>query len=87
MVDPDKPNKVKVGVTIDPKQRISAYRTANPQCYFYAKYSNIDKKHEKRILDLFKDMFRVDREYIHCNPSIAKNIIEGYFTDNLVNFK
>lgn len=86
MVDPDKPQKVKVGITINVQQRIRAYRTANPQCYFFALYKDFDKSHEKKILELFKDMFRVDSEYIHCRPDIAKNIIEGYFVDNDISF-
>lgn len=84
MVDPDKPYKCKVGITKNPKQRIKAYRTASPQCIFLIVYSNIEPFHEKKILDLLKDVARVDREYVHYHPSLVKNIIDGYFMDNNV---
>ena len=35
MVDPDKPDKCKLGITTDPSSRIKAYKTAAPNCYFY----------------------------------------------------
>lgn len=82
MVDPDKPNKCKLGITQDPTQRIKAYRTAAPQSFFFKVYESFDKRHEKRILSLLKEIVTVDREYVHCSPSFAQNIIEGYFDDN-----
>lgn len=81
LIDPDKPNRCKLGITRNPKQRLKSYRTANPQCSFLKVYELDDKKHEKKILDLLKDCFRVDREYIHADPRLVKNIIEGYFLD------
>ena len=86
LVDPDKPNKCKLGITKNEKQRIRAYRTAAPQCYYYSIYDNVEKIHEKKILDLLKDRFIVDREYIHCHPKIVQRIIEGYFTDKDIDF-
>jgi hypothetical protein len=86
MVDPDKPSKCKVGITIDPEQRLVAYRTASPQCFFKALYNNIELRHERKILSLLKEIVQVDREYVHMNPSIVKNIIEGYFEDNEVEY-
>jgi len=86
MVDPDKPNKCKLGITEDPNTRIKAYKTANPNCYFLMTYSIPDKTHEKRILNLLKDRFTVKREYVHCHPNLVKNIVEGYFTDNNIDW-
>ena len=81
MVDPDKANKCKIGITKNPKQRLTTYRTASPQCFFYSTFPIPAKKHEKQIIDIIREAFRVDREYIHCNPSIVKNIVEGYLND------
>lgn len=81
MVDPDKPSKCKVGITKDPTQRIKAYRTAAPNCYFSNVYSDVEHKHEKRILDILKDIFKVQSEYVHAEPRIVQNIVEGYFND------
>jgi hypothetical protein len=82
MVDPDKPNKCKLGITKDPHNRIRSYRTANPNCYFLVVYTIPDKIHEKKILDLLKDRFRVQSEYVHCHPNLVKNIVECYLNDN-----
>jgi hypothetical protein len=81
MVDPDKPNKCKVGITKNPDQRIKAYRTASPQCYFLSVYTDIDKHHEKRILELLRDIAMVDREYVHCSPTLVRSVVEGYLED------
>ena len=81
LVDPDKLNRCKLGITKNPKQRLRTYRTANPQCSFYHVYSIDDKKHEKKILDLLKDCFKVQQEYVYANPQLVKNIIDGYFLD------
>ena len=81
MVDPDKPTKCKVGITKDPSQRIKAYKTAAPQCYFLEVYQNIETYHEKKILAILKDVAKVHSEYIHCEPRLVKNIVEGYFMD------
>lgn len=70
-----------MGITQDPDQRIKAYRTAAPDCYFKKIYDIPHKIHEKRILDLLKDTVKVNREYVHCNPEIVQNIVEGYFDD------
>lgn len=84
MVDPDKPNKCKLGISDKPYQRIRAYKTAAPKCYFLKVYKNIEKHHEKRILDLIKDIAKVESEYVHYPPQLVQNIVEGYFTDNNV---
>lgn len=82
LVDPDKPNRCKLGISKNPKQRLKTYKTANPQCFFLNVYSLPDKKHEKKILDLLKDCFTIQSEYVYANPSIVKNIIDGYFMDH-----
>lgn len=82
MVDPDKKNRCKLGITKNPAQRLKAYRTSNPDCYFLQTYVLPDKKHERQILDLFADVCMVRSEYVHCNPDLAQTIIEGYFSDN-----
>lgn len=86
MVDPDKHNHCKVGITKDPNQRIRAYRTSNPEIYFSKIYKLPHRIHERKILDLFKDICKVRSEYIHCCPTIAQNIIEGYFTDHNIDY-
>lgn len=86
LIDPDKTNKCKVGITINPDQRLKPYRTANPDCYFKKVYTIPDKIHEKRILSLLKDVFTVRSEYVHGSPNIVQNIIEGYFTDNEISY-
>ena len=82
LVDPDKPNKCKLGITKNPDQRLRAYRTAAPSCYFLKVYPNFDKVHEKKILDLLKDIAKVRSEYVHFNPSLVQNIVESYMTDH-----
>jgi hypothetical protein len=81
MVDPDKPTKCKVGITKDPSQRIKAYKTAAPQCYFLEVYQDIETYHEKRILSILKEISKVQSEYVHLNPKIVQNIVESYFVD------
>jgi hypothetical protein len=81
MVDPGKPDFCKLGISIDPSQRIKAYRTAAPDCYFKKIYDIPDIIHERKILSLLSESFKVNRETVHCNPTIVQNIIEGYFTD------
>jgi len=84
MVDPDKPFRCKLGITRNPQQRIRAYKTANPQCYFFSLYEIPDSQHERRILSLLKERFVVRREYVHCRPELVKNIVESYFLDNSI---
>ena len=86
LVDPDKPNNSKVGITKNPQQRLRAYRTAAPSCYFLKIYNNVERFHEKRILSLLKDTFTVKSEYVYCQPGIVKNIVEGYFEDNGIEY-
>ena len=81
LIDPHKPDYCKLGITKDPEQRIKAYRTAAPDCYFKKIYEIPDIRHERKILDLLRESFKVNREYVHCNPIIVQNIIEGYITD------
>ena len=82
MKDPDKNNGCKLGITKNPPQRLKAYRTAAPACYYYMLYKIPNKIHERRILDLLKDIVPVNREYVYGNIIIIQNIIEGYFDDN-----
>ena len=81
LVDPDRPTKCKLGVTRDETKRIRAYRTSSPQCYFLKVYKDIDIKHEKRILDIMRELFIVDREYVHCHPDIVVRIVDEYFRE------
>jgi len=81
MFDPDKPSKCKVGITINIEQRLRSYRTASPQCTFTYTTEIPNKRFEKEIHELLKDTILLDREYVHCNPTIVQNIIEGYMTD------
>jgi hypothetical protein len=81
LLDPDKPNHCKVGITKNLKNRLRAYRTASPNCSFFYTCKLHDIKHEKRILDILSDTFTVRSEYVHCNPHIVKNIVESYFDD------
>lgn len=87
MVDPDKPSRCKLGITKNPQQRLRAYRTAAPQCFFYKLYDDVDRLHEKRILEIIKDIVHADREYVHCTPLFAQRIIEGYFSDVGISYK
>jgi hypothetical protein len=82
LVDPDKPTKTKLGITKNPQTRIKAYKTAAPSCYFLAVYPLPDQSHEKKILNLLRDRFKVQSEYVHCHPELIKNIVEGYLVDN-----
>jgi len=86
MVDPDKPHRCKLGITGNPSSRLRAYKTANPSCYFLKTYSIPDRLHESRILSIIKDRFTVRSEYVHCNPQLVQNIVEGYFVDNDISF-
>ena len=86
LIDPDKSNRCKLGITKNPAQRLRAYRTANPDCYFQKIYDIPDIIHEKRILNIMKDVFTVRSEYIHGSPRIIQNIIEGYFDDNDIEY-
>lgn len=86
LCDPDKPHKCKVGVTKDPKQRIRAYRTAAPGCFFHTVYENVEKRHERRILEELRGMTRVDSEYVHSSPEMVQRVVEGYFIDNDIHF-
>lgn len=86
LVDPDKPSKCKVGITKNPDQRIKAYRTANPECFFSVVYSIPDKRHEKQVISLLKEIFTVRSEYIHSSPKLVQNIIEGYLDDNDIQY-
>jgi len=85
-MDPDKGHVCKVGITKNPDNRLKAYRTSAPNCYYYGLYTIPDKIHEKKILDMMKDRFTVRSEVINCNPAIVKNIVESYFTDNEIEY-
>jgi hypothetical protein len=81
MVDPDKPSKCKVGITKNKEQRLRAYRTAAPKARFDLFEEIPAKYHERVIIDILKDIFVVDREYIHAPPQIVMNVVEGYLID------
>ncbi|UOK16772.1 hypothetical protein [Vibrio phage phiKT1024] len=86
LVDPDKTSRCKVGITKNPDQRIKAYKTANPECYFSVVYIIPDRVHEKKVLSLLKEIFTVKSEYVHSSPKIVQNIIEGYLDDNEIDY-
>ena len=77
MVDPDKMNRCKVGITKNPEQRIRAYKTANPKCYFSYVSAIKNKYVEKTVLYELKGAFVVDSEYVWSNPIIVQNIVES----------
>lgn len=81
LFDPDKPQTCKVGITKNPEQRLKAYRTAAPSCTFLKVFNNIPKYHEKRILELLKDIYTVKSEFVYAPPKMIQNIVEGYFDD------
>ena len=81
MVDPDKPNRCKVGITKNPDQRIRPYRTANPKCYFLKLWDVPHRVYEKQVLEEISHGFTVDREYVYCPPTLVQNIIEGFLVD------
>jgi len=87
LVDPDKPKKCKLGITINPKQRLRAYRTAAPSCYFKKLYPNFNRVHERPILDVMRDVAMVQSEYVHFHPDLVQNIVEAYFDDNNITYK
>lgn len=83
--DPDKLNRCKVGITKNPDQRIRPYRTSNPDCYFYKIFRIPDNNyrfHEREILTLLKDVFKVRSEYVYGSSKMISNIIECYLEDN-----
>lgn len=86
LIDPDKSHRCKVGISKNPDQRIRAYRTANPDCYFSKIYEIPHRMHEKRILSVLREAFTVRSEYVHASPKIVQNIIEGYFDDNDIEY-
>jgi hypothetical protein len=81
MVDPDKKDRCKVGITKNVFSRLTSYRTANPDCAFFKVYNIPAAHHEKRILDLLKDVGTVRSEYVHLNPEFVAKVIEGYLKD------
>jgi hypothetical protein len=86
MVDPDKPDKCKLGITQDPRNRMRAYKTAAPNAYFLQTYVIPDRIHERRILETIRKVARVQSEYVHCAPSFVRNVVESYFMDNNIQY-
>lgn len=76
LTDPDKPHRCKIGITKNPDQRVRAYKTANPQCFFSYITEIPNRRVEKEVLYQLKGAFRVDSEYVWSNPRIVQNIIE-----------
>ena len=87
MVDPDKPTKCKIGITTNPDQRLRTYRTAAPQAVYLKLYKVPEKYHERCVLELLKDRFRVDSEFVHCHPKLVQNIVEGYLDDKGISYQ
>jgi len=86
LIDPEKKHLCKLGISKSPKQRIKAYRTAAPDCYFEKIYVLPHKIHEKKILEIIKERFTVKSEVVYAHPKLVQNIIEGYFIDNSIEF-
>lgn len=86
LVDDDTPNRCKLGVTKDPEQRLRSYRTGAPQSRYLKVYKDIDRRHEKLILELLKDILRVKNEVVYGNPEMVKNHVEGYFDDQGIEY-
>lgn len=82
LLDPDKPNHCKVGITKNVYERIKAYRTGAPNAKFVKIYNIPAAYHEKRILDLLKDITTVHSEYVHLDHDRVSKVIEGYLKDN-----
>lgn len=82
LVDPDKKNRCKVGITRNVYERIKAYRTASPNCKFANVYNIPAAYHEKRILDLLRDIATVQSEYVHLDHVMVAKVVEGYLKDN-----
>lgn len=82
LADPDKPDHCKVGITKNVYERIKAYRTAAPNAKFVKVYNIPAAYHEKRILDLLKDITTVHSEYVHLDHDRVSKVIEGYLKDN-----
>jgi len=86
MVDPCKSTKCKVGITKNPEQRLRAYKTAAPSCYFLKVYPCIERYHEKQIIDVLRDVATIESEYVHFHPELVQNIVEAYFDDNNIDY-
>lgn len=81
MLDPDKPNRCKVGITKNILGRLRAYRTAAPNCKFVRVYNIPARYHESRLLDLLRDVTTVHNEYVHASPDLVIRVVEGYLKD------
>ena len=86
LVDPDRPNVHKVGITKNPQSRIRSYRTSAPSAYFHKIYKipkteNI-KKHEKEILYHLSGAFKTRAEVVSGPLKIIENIIDDYWIDH-----
>lgn len=79
--DPDKKNKCKIGVTKNPKQRLRTFRVAAPNCNFYKLYTVPERRHEKNILSIFKDITTVHNELVSCSPEFATRVVDSYIGD------
>ena len=84
LVDPDKNDVYKVGITTNPDQRLRTYKTAAPQAFFHVIYQIPDRKHEKKIFYELSGAFRMDGETVRGPLSIITNIIEGYLRDHSI---
>jgi hypothetical protein len=82
LVDPDKKDRCKVGITRNVYERIKAYRTAAPNCKFANVYNIPASYHERRILDLLRDIAIVQSEYVHLDHEMVAKVVEGYLKDN-----
>ena len=82
MVDPDKPNICKIGSTNNLERRLKEYRTASPQAFFSKTYKIHNRSHEKKIIEILKDIVPVDRECVRTGSEMVERVIDGYMGDH-----
>ena len=80
--DSDRSNGHKVGITVNPDQRLRTYRTQSPGCTFHAIYPIPDKSIETKLLYELSGAFKTVREVVYGPLSIIQNIVEGYLEEH-----
>ena len=80
--DLDRNNGHKVGITVNPNQRLRTYRTQSPNCTFRAVYPIPDKSVETKLLYELSGAFKTVREVVYGPISIIQTIVEGYLNDH-----
>ena len=80
--DSDRANGHKVGITINPDQRLRTYRTQSPGCVFHSLYPIPNKSIETKLLYELSGAFRTVREVVYGPLPIIQNIVEGYLIEH-----